>query len=97
MIPGCTMEKVCEIFASVFEQFESLVTQRQDETSANMEHGQVEALIFGEGTELLKCLFQARLDVRSVLEESRKSVLGCDRILRTHCRCGRERSLMSRF
>lgn len=97
MIPGCPIEKLCGIFASAFEQFDSLVTQLQDETSANMEHGQVETLIFEKGMELLRRLFQAHLDVRCERETPRESVLGCDGILRTHCRCGCERSLMSRF
>jgi hypothetical protein len=94
---GYRIEMLCEVFGPSCEQFESLAWQLQGETTATMEHGQVEALIFREGMELLRRMFQAHLDVRSEREVQRESVPGADGILRTLCRYGSERSLMSRF
>ena len=93
----CQMKDLCDVFHSACEQFKFLACQLQGEMTAKMEHGGVEALIFGEGMELLRRLFQAHLDLRCEREERRESVLGSDEILRTHCRNGCERSLMSQF
>jgi hypothetical protein len=97
MTQSYKIENLCEVFVSACEQFEFMLCELGSETTAKMDHGQVEALIFSVGMELLRRLFQGYLDLRCMREEQRKSVLGSDRILRTHCRCGCLRSLMSRF
>ena len=46
----------CEVFGSACEQFELLISRLIGEVAGQMEHGPIEALIFGEGTELLRRL-----------------------------------------
>ncbi|MHC1729241.1 MAG: 4Fe-4S dicluster-binding protein [Syntrophobacteraceae bacterium] len=97
MIQPHEIENFCQVFGPACEQFESMLCQLGGETTAQMDHGQVEALIFCMGMELLRCLLQGYLDLRCKREEQRESVLGSDSILRTHCRRDCTRTLMSRF
>lgn len=97
MIQPHEIENFSQVFRSACEQFESMLCQLGGETTAQMDHGQVETLIFSMGMELLRCLFQGYLDLRCKREEQRESVLGSDSILRTHCRRDCTRTLMSRF
>jgi hypothetical protein len=53
-----------------------------------MEHGDVEATIAQEGTELLRRLLQGHLDLRTRLEERQGEVVGADGVVRRHCRQG---------
>jgi hypothetical protein len=57
-----------EVFGSACEQFESMVSQLSCEIAGQMEHGQIEALIFKEGTELLRRLMPGHLDLRAIRE-----------------------------
>lgn len=97
MIQSHKIEYFCEIFDPACDQFELMVSQLGGETAAKMDHGQIEALIFNMGMELLRLLFQAHLILRCEREEQRESVLGSDAIPRTHCRQGCTRTLMSRY
>jgi hypothetical protein len=61
-----------------------------------LSHSEVERLIPKEGTELLRRLFQAHLDLRALEEAGRPSVSGADGVERTHHR-RLGRGLMSLF
>ncbi|MGH8472668.1 MAG: ISKra4 family transposase [Gammaproteobacteria bacterium] len=63
---------------------------------SRMEHGEVEATIAREGTELLRGLLQGHLDLRAKAEARRVEVSGADGVVRRHGRAG-ERGLMSLF
>ena len=95
MIPAYAMES--EVFGSACERFESLVCLLMSEIAGRMEHGQIEGLIFREGTELLRCLKQAYLDLRAMREPRRHDVTSTDGVALTHCRRNCERQLMTIF
>ncbi len=84
-------------FAAAREQFAYLVSELQSGDTLGMEHGDVEKLISREGNELLRRLLQGHLDLRSVREARREDVRGSDGVVRTRCREGCERTLMSLF
>ena len=85
-----------EEFSAAREQFNFLVSRLQSEAMARMEHGEVEATIAHEGSELLRRLLQGHLDLRAKSEVRRVEVAGADGVRRRHCRGGR-RGLMSLF
>jgi hypothetical protein len=86
-----------EEFAAAREQFSHLVSELQSAAVLGMQHGEVEALISREGTELLRRLLQGHLDLRSARESEREAVAGSDGVVRRRCREGCERDLMSVF
>ncbi len=86
-----------EVFGPACEQFESLVSRLSGEAAGEMEHGPIEALIFREGTELLRCLMQAYLDLRAIRELRRHDVISPNGDRLTHCRPNCERQLMTIF
>lgn len=75
-----------EVFGPACEQFPTLVSRLIGEVAGQMEHGPVEALILREGTELLRLLLQAYLDVRTIREPRRNDVTSLDGTPLTHCR-----------
>jgi len=91
------IEMVEEAFRSARVQLETTIDQLYSDTTAQMEHDQVEALIKKQGTELMRLLLQGHLDVRCKREQRMESVLGADGVLRTHCRENCERNLMTEF
>ncbi len=95
MVLAYAMES--EVFGAACERFESLVSRLGGEAAGQMEHGDVEALIFTEGTELLRCLMQACLDLRAIREPRRHDVTSPDGDRLTHCRPNCERQLMTLF
>ncbi|MCP4209042.1 MAG: ISKra4 family transposase, partial [Shimia sp.] len=84
-------------FAAAREQFAQLSEALQSEPNLEREHGEIEALIWQEGNELLRRLLQGHLDLRSALEPKREGVIGGDGVMRTHRRKGCQRPLMSLF
>lgn len=86
-----------EEFAAAREQFSHLVSELQSDAVLGMQHGEVEALISRDGTELLRRLLQGHVDLRSAREPQRDAVTGSDGVLRTRSREGCERDLMSVF
>ncbi len=84
-------------FASAQEHFSHLIERLQWEEIRHWEHGEIENLIWKEGNELLRRLLQGHLDIRFVLEKKLEAVKGADGIMRSHCRQGCERKLMSLF
>ncbi|MGH7383300.1 MAG: ISKra4 family transposase [Candidatus Methylomirabilales bacterium] len=91
-----TVIRSLEEFSAARKQFNFLVSRLQSEEMGRMEHGEVEATIAHEGTELLRRLLQGHLDLRAKAEERRVEVAGADGVLRRHCRAS-ERGLMSLF
>ena len=73
---GYQAEKICEIFGPACDAFASLMFELHNENTAQMEHGEIETLILRFGTEILKFLTQAHLDVRA-LREPRRYDLSC--------------------
>jgi hypothetical protein len=97
MSQSCDIESVNEDFRLARDQFEIMIYQLHSDPTAHMEHDQVEALIKKLGTELMRLLLQAHLDLRSKREVRMESVEGADGIVRTHCRENCERNLMTEF
>jgi len=74
----------CEVFGSACEQFELLFPRLIGEVAGQMEHGPIEALNSGEGTELLRRLMQGYLDLRASREPRRHDVTSPEGISLTH-------------
>jgi len=51
-----------EEFFAAREQFEAMVSQLRSAEAAILEHGDIEAIVDRDGTELLRRLVQAHLD-----------------------------------
>ncbi|MGH8621219.1 MAG: hypothetical protein ACRET3_03695, partial [Burkholderiales bacterium] len=66
-----TVIRSLEEFSAARKQFNFLVSRLQSEEMGRMEHGEVEATIAHEGTELLRRLLQGHLDLRAKAEERR--------------------------
>lgn len=86
-----------EVFLSVFEGVEALVSRLESPEVRAWEHGDVEKLIQGDGTEVLRQLLQGHFDLLGLTEKRLPQVKGADGVIRTHCREGCHRSLMSLF
>lgn len=82
-----------EVFGRACEQFESLVSRLIGDEAGQMEHGPIETLIFREGTELLRHLMQAYLDLRTSREPRRYDVTSPEGTPLIHCRPICERQL----
>jgi hypothetical protein len=86
-----------EEFSAAREQFGQLIQALQSEHNLEREHGDIEALIWQDGQELLRRMLQGHLDWRAAREPKRAHVIGGDGVRRTHCRAGCTRPLMSLF
>jgi len=62
-----------------------------------MEHGEVERLVWREGTELLRRLLQAHFDLRTGREKREAGMRGADGVMRSQVRQGCPRRLESLF
>jgi hypothetical protein len=79
------------------EQYASLVQRLRSSESQGLEHGEVEQLIWLEGTELLRRLFQSHLDERYENEPAQSNVVGSDGAKRPHRRNDCQRQLTTLF
>jgi hypothetical protein len=86
-----------EYYAGALAQFQSLLGRLGDEENQRLTHGELEAMVHTEGTELLRRLIQGHLDQRGVEEPIHERVVGEDGVARTHRRAGCRRRLESRF
>lgn len=93
----CHLKAFHTVFGSACELFESLIVELYSEKTAQMQHGHIEALISRMGTELLRCLMQACLDLRALRGPHRYNLTGPDGNLLTHCRENCERNLATIF
>jgi hypothetical protein len=75
-------------FSAAREQFSQLIQALQSEQNLEREHGEIEALIWQDGQELLRRMLQEHLDWRAAREPKRAHVIGGDGVRRTHCRSG---------
>lgn len=91
------IENICEAFGEACSHFERLIQELHSSKSSKLQHGEVEALINRQGTEILRLLFQGYLDLRAKREERGREVKGADEQDRPHCRKNCERLLMSVF
>ena len=97
MNQGFQAESNCEIFSPACDQFESLIFELQSKRAGQMEHGEIETLISHKGTEVLRLLTQAHLDLRALREPRRYDLTGPDGNILTRCRENCERSLGTIF
>ncbi len=67
------------------------------EDAAGLQHGELEEQLDVRGRELLRQLFQDRLDLTAAREERRHDVTGQDGVVRTRAEKGRTRPLVTRF
>ena len=84
-------------FALAFEQFHQLVTTLRSHEQQQMEHGELESWLHGEGMELLRRLPQGHLDLRARREVRLACVSGADGVERRQARPDSQRGLMTRF
>ena len=86
-----------EHYADALAQFEHLLGRLTCEDAQHVTHGELEAMVQAEGSELLRRLIQGHLDQRGQEEPMRERVVGADGVARTHHREGCTRRLETRF
>jgi hypothetical protein len=86
-----------EHYADALTQFEHLLGRLTHEETRRVTHGELEAIVQEEGSELLRRLIQGHFDQRSAEEPIRERVVGEDGIPRSHRREGCGRRLETRF
>jgi hypothetical protein len=86
-----------EHYADALTQFEDLLGRLTHEETRRVTHGELEAIVQEEGSELLRRLIQGHFDQRSAEEPIRERVVGEDGIPRSHRREGCGRRLETRF
>src|SRR5579859_2978844 len=86
-----------DAFAESGECFRELEDWLASEEAAGLQHGELEEQLDVRGRELLRQLFQDRLDLTAAREERRHDVAGEDGVVRTRAERGRTRPLMTRF
>ena len=84
-------------FAQSRECFAELEEWLASEDAAGLQHGELEEQLEVRGRELLRRLFQDRLDLTAAREERRHDVTGADGVVRTRAERGRTRPLMTKF
>ena len=84
-------------FAQSGECFAELEEWLASEDAAGLQHGELEEQLDVRGRELLRRLFQDRLDLTAAREERRHDVTGEDGVVRTRAEKGRTRPLMTKF
>src|SRR5260370_28561624 len=86
-----------EAFAESRKRFGELEDWLASPEAAGLQHGELEEQLDVRGRELLRRLFQDRLDLTAAREERRRDVTGEDGIVRTRAERGRERPLVTKF
>ena len=84
-------------FAESRKCFGELEDWLASEDAAGLQHGELEEQLEVRGRELLRRLFQDRLDLTAVRETRRHDVAGEDGVVRTRAEKGRTRPLMTKF
>src|SRR5260370_37318354 len=80
-----------EAFAQSRKCFGELEDWMASEEAAGLQHGELEEQLEVRGRELLRQLFQDRLDLTAAREERRRDVTGQDGVVRTRAGEGRAR------
>src|SRR6266700_1708301 len=86
-----------EAFAESRRCFGELEDWMASAEAAGLQHGELEEQLEVRGRELLRRLFQDRLDLTAALEERRHDVAGEDGVVRTRAERGRARPLVTKF
>ncbi|HCU95414.1 MAG TPA: ISKra4 family transposase [Actinobacteria bacterium] len=86
-----------EAFAASRKCFRELEDWAASEEAAGLHHGELEEQLEARGRELLRRLFQDRLDASAAAEERRYDVAGEDGVVRTRAEKGRTRPLVTKF
>jgi hypothetical protein len=86
-----------EAFAESRKCFGELEGWMASAGAAGLQHGELEEQLEMRGRELLRRLFQGRLDLAAAREDRRHDVAGEDGVPRTRAEKGRERPLMTKF
>jgi hypothetical protein len=86
-----------EHYADALAQFEHRLGRLTGEEAQQATHGELEALVQAEGSELLRRLIQGHLDQRGREEPICERVVGADGVARTHRRESCTRCLERRF
>jgi hypothetical protein len=86
-----------EAFAESRKCFGELEDWMASEEAAGLQHGELEEQLDVRGRELLRRLFQDRLDLTAAREERRRDVTGEDGVPRTRAEKGRTRPLVTKF
>ena len=86
-----------EAFAESRKCFGELEDWMASEAAAGLQHGELEEQLDVRGRELLRRLFQDRLDLTAAREERRRDVTGEDGVPRTRAEKGRSRPLVTKF
>ena len=97
MIQTGHLDDLFGVFDLPCQQFKSLISALCDESTAAMEHGRIEDLIYRMGNELLRRLMQAHLDLRALREPRRKQLTAPDGTHLADCRENCERTLATIF
>ena len=84
-------------FAASRKCFEEIAGWAASEEAAGLQHGELEDQLDKRGRELLRQLFQDRLDLTAAREERRHDVAGEDGVVRTRAEKDRKRPLMTVF
>src|SRR5262250_2702007 len=84
-------------FAQSRECFAELEEWLASEDAAGLQHGELEEQLDVRGRELLRRLFQDRLDLTAAREVRRRGVTGQDGVARTRVEKGRTRPLVTKF
>src|SRR5260370_32149779 len=85
-----------EAFAKARKCFRELEDWMASGEAAGLQHGELEEQLDVRGRELLRRLFQDRLDLTASREERRHDVTGEDGVGRTRAEGGRARPLVTR-
>jgi hypothetical protein len=86
-----------EAFADSRKCFGELEEWAASEEAAGLQHADLEEQLDVRGRELIRQLFQDRLNATAAAEERRYDVAGADGAVRTRAERGRERPLMTKF
>jgi hypothetical protein len=97
MSPNRASISSSDLFESADAQYVSLVARLRSVESQGFDHGAVEQLIWQEGTELLRLLYQSHLDERYANEPAQVNVVGSDGAKRPHRRNDAQRQLATLF
>jgi hypothetical protein len=92
-----TIEEDYSAFSESRVQLEKMIQTLLSEELAYGEHGEIEALIQKEGTELLRKLLQGYLDVRANTEIRQLSLVSSEGTRLNHVRSSTNRNLVSLF
>jgi hypothetical protein len=85
------------VFAQSRGCYQDLEDWMASEDAAGLQHGELEEQLDARGRELLRRLFQDRLDLTAAREERRRDVTGADGVVRTRAEKGRTRPLVTKF